>query len=764
MLRDGATYAFMPSLDGALSFSGRLIPADNLARITVTDNSLKVSWTWTIRGGRTGEDRWKILGIPPVVWYWLPPSGRRANVPYAVNDPWSALIANAPEFRQPVLLIALARDTTVQVRRDRQQFTKFYVQHPRIPFPSWKAAQQPGAFGGQMTEVLAPDPTSRHLGTTWCDLTPQVMVFRIQDSRAMPSFDNPQSIFAAMGAPYALLSGKGEPVPLESADIRRIEDRLAAELGYVWRSVLPPTLLIVPQPTSVVIQHREGHFQVLVAIKDPDKAAAYAYSARCQASVSLIIIHHDDNVTVTVQSGPHAVAKATFIYSRKLPHDKVPRQGAYLVLDPKTHRRHELPDKTGFLSVLQFMIEVPLSFVPIVGDLYEYGQLAYMAATGRDFWGNPVSTNEILVYGALAGLSVGATAFARMSSRSAQLAKSLANIEELTTDLRRIVDDVDAPSRQGAFLKRIKELPAPQQEKLVKMLDTAMRNPRAAEALAENIQHAVHEAKAAKKNVEELALDVKALLTEDMTSFANSMLRWEYDDYLVRWAPRMKETMAPLDWLLNTDRQWLVAYLRAHLGDDFRNVIKAAYGKLPSQATLAGPMLAHFDKVAKKGINNYGVMQRLVRKFPGFGYFFELDHIIEQRFIRQLREWTEAVPEYLAFQAFMVPKNAGVAAEMIRIDPASKAIRYVHDAKTDIMRTLIPHGSEKLFNVQQIADATLFALKSLDAHKYMIKIDVLEEDFRFLANALKQDMPVLRPWDQLTEDLFTAAKGWPQVK
>lgn len=640
----------------------------------------------------------------------------------------------------------------------RRRFTKFYVQRNQF---------RP-AVGSQMLEmpeVLAPDPTSLHPGTTWCDLTPQVTVFRIQDSRAMPSFDNPQSILAAMGDPYALVSGKGEPVPLKSADIRRIEDRLAAELGYVWRSVLPPALLIVPQPTSVVIQHREGHFQVVVAVKDPDEPAAYAYSARCAGSVSLIIIHHDDNVTVTVQSGPDAVARATFIYSRELPNDEVPRQGALLAFDPKTHHRHELPDKTGFLSVLQLMIEVPLSFVPIVGDLYEFGQLAYMAATGRDFWGNPVSTNEILVYGTLAALSVGATAYTRISSRAAQLAKGLASIEELTTDLSRIVDDVDAPIRQRAFLKRIKELPPPQQEKLLKMLDTAMRNPRAAEALAENLQQAVREAKAARKDVEELVLDVNALFTEDMGSFANSMLRWEYDDYLVRWARLTKETMAPLDWLLKTDRQWVVAYLRAHLGDDFRKVIKAAYGRLPSQATLTRMMLLHFDKVQRKlAINNYGVMQRLVRKFPGFGYFFELDHIIEQRFIRRLREWTEAVPEYLAFQTFLVPKNAGVAAEMVRIDPASKVIRYVHDAKTDIMRALIPHGSEHLFNVQQIADATLFALKSLDAHKYMIKIDVLEEDFRFLAKALKQDMPVLRPWDQLTEDLFTAAKGWPQVK
>lgn len=736
-----------------------MIPDDNLAHITITDTSLKVSWTWTIRPGQASAKRWKELGIPPVVWHWLPPSGGPARVTYP----------ESPAFRRPILLMALARDVTVRVRRDRPSFTAFRVERPRSPFSAVTTSPGPSCQCHPSHHQRTPTSDLRHQvldpDTVLCDLTPQVTVFRNQDPRAAPSFGDPQSILAAMGTPYVLVSGAETPVPVEADNLGRVADTMAVSLGYVWKRVLPPGLLIVPQPTGVVIQHWEGHFQVQVTIKDPDKPAAYAYSARCQGSVSLIVIQHDENVTVTVQPGPKAVARATFVYSRKVAHEDVPRQGASLDFDAKTHHRHELPDRTSVSSMVQMMIEVPLSFVPIIGDLYELGQLAFMTATGRDFWGNRVTSNEIIVYGTLAAVSVGATAYVRMGRSSARLSEELARIEALTADLRRIVDDVDGAARSGALLKRLKSLPEPQQEKLAKMLEAATANPRAASTLAKGVQDVLQEAKKASKQADDLLdLDVHALFTEDMASFANSMLRWEYDDYIAIVARRGNDPKAPLDWLLGTTRQWVHAYLKAHLGDDYRTIIKAAHGRLPGRVTLTTAMLGHYDTVAKMGINQYNEMQKKVRKVSGFGYLFELDHIIEQRFIRRLREWTEAVPEYLAFQAFLVPKNAGVAAEMIRIDPASHVIRYVHRAKTDIMRTLIPHGSEHLFNVQQIADATLFTLKSLDAHTYMRTIDVLKEDFRFLAGALGQEMPRLRQWDELTEALFTAANGWPQVK
>ncbi|RLP94650.1 hypothetical protein EAD89_03115 [Micromonospora sp. BL4] len=758
MLRDGATYASMPSLAGALAFSGRLLPADNLARITITDTSLKVSWTWTIRPGRASAKRWKELGIPPVVWHWLPAAGGPARVTYP----------ESPVFRRPVLLMALARDVTVQLRRDRPSFTAFRVARPRSPFSAVTTSPGPSCQCHPSHHQRRPMSDLRHdvldPDTLLCDLTPQVTVIRNQDPRVTPSFGDPQSILAVMGTPYVLVSGAEDPVPVEG-DLGRVADTMAVSLGYVWKRGLPPGLVIVPQPTGVVIQSWEGRFQVQVTIKDPDKPAAYAYSAGCHGSASRIIVQHDDNVTVAVRAGPKAVARATYVYSRKVAHEKVPRQGTDLDPDVRTLRRHELPDRTGFLSVLQLMIEVPLSFVPVVGDLYELGQLAFMMATGRDFWGTRVTSNEIILYGTLSAVSVGATAYVRLGRSSARLSEELARIEGLMADLRRVVDDVDTSARSGALLKRLQNLPAPRQEKLAKMLEAAAGNPRAVSAVAKGVQDVLQEAKKASKQADDLlALDVRALFTEDMASFANSMLRWEYDQYLTITTRRATVPKAPLDWLLATDRQWVHAYLTAHLGDDYRTVIKAAHGRLPNQVTLTPAMLGHYDNVARMGVNQYNELQNRVRDVSGFGYLFELDHIIEQRFLRRLREWTEAVPEYLAFQAFLVPKNAGVAAEMIRLDPSSHLIRYVHRAKTDIMRTLIPHGSEHLFTVQQVADATLFTLKSLDAHTYMRTIDVLEEDFRFLAEALGQKVPRLRPWDELTESLFTAANGWPQVK
>ncbi|PWF55664.1 hypothetical protein [Massilia glaciei] len=75
----------------------------------------------------------------------------------------------------------------------------------------------------------------------------------------------------------------------------------------------------------------------------------------------------------------------------------------------------------------------------------------------------------------------------------------------------------------------------------------------------------------------------------------------------------------------------------------------------------------------------------------------------------------------------------------------------------------IPFGAEHLFNVQQIADATLYTLQKLGARDYL-DFAVLATDFELLAKAMKQPMPTLKTAAELTGDLFTAAKGWPQVK
>jgi hypothetical protein len=87
----------------------------------------------------------------------------------------------------------------------------------------------------------------------------------------------------------------------------------------------------------------------------------------------------------------------------------------------------------------------------------------------------------------------------------------------------------------------------------------------------------------------------------------------------------------------------------------------------------------------------------------------------------------------------------------------------VHVVKTRMLSQRIPFGAEHLFNVQQIADATLYTLHKLGAGSYL-DIQFLKTDFELLAQAMKQKAPIFKTAAELTDDLFTAAKGWPQVK
>jgi hypothetical protein len=56
--------------------------------------------------------------------------------------------------------------------------------------------------------------------------------------------------------------------------------------------------------------------------------------------------------------------------------------------------------------VFQLAIEVGIGFIPVVGFLYEIGQLAYMLKHGEDFFGNEVMPTDVAVVGAFAAVGV----------------------------------------------------------------------------------------------------------------------------------------------------------------------------------------------------------------------------------------------------------------------------------------------------------------------------------------------------------------------
>ena len=60
------------------------------------------------------------------------------------------------------------------------------------------------------------------------------------------------------------------------------------------------------------------------------------------------------------------------------------------------------------------MLEAGVGSTPILGTLSDFAHLAYAAATGRSFWGEPMAEEELLVFGALTLLSLGLSSASRI--------------------------------------------------------------------------------------------------------------------------------------------------------------------------------------------------------------------------------------------------------------------------------------------------------------------------------------------------------------
>lgn len=756
-LKSGQRYTRMPSLDGAVSYSGRLNPAKGRASLTLTDPSSKGSVTWTFRAGSESAKRWLQLGVCPVVWQFTPPR----NLPF--------LNYGDRPCRATAVTIVVARDVDIEARKTGQ-FTSFMVERPTRGAPTMST--NPGAA---ISRALNP------LDVEWVHLAPTVKIIHVQNSALMPEFDRPDSIMGAIGSPYLLVSLAKEVQSLEAEDFDSSGDISKAarmELGLERLGGSVPGLAIVPQWNKVAIRSLMRDFTISITVKNHEKPAAFAHAELQSGAVTIVYVHANDNVNVTVDSGAAAAArKRIWVFVRSTPLDQVPAQGEALDRTLRLYKRVEI-EEALVPGEIKFLIELAISFVPVVGTLYDLGQLAYMVATGRDFWGDRASASDILLGGSLTLVSIAAPLLRRgMSVRPRNAA-----LTDLITGAGDIADLVPPGLVQSPTVEALRHLPDAEMAKVVRKIEDAIASGDGA-AAAKAMDGAVQQALRSVDEPTRQALTdrmVKDLFTPDLGSFRNTVLRVAYDFYKVS----RKGKLSPLAWLLDAKGMWVNQYMAQLFEAKWKNVVAESFGLGGKRVIpLTQEMLTKYDDIIRKGLDEYSVHQKAVGKVPGLGQHFELDHIIEQRFMRRFEEWTDALPEDAALMTFIVPKNAGVAAEIVRVDPSSSLIKYVHQAKTDVMRRLVPHGAEHLFSVQQIADATLYALKSLDAH-HAIPVKALKGDFAILtlAHAKNVDahlmaaekgffeaadelgMPTIRGWDDVTDELVSVAAGFPQVE
>jgi hypothetical protein len=766
-INTGATYDMMPPLDGAVLVEEYEDPAANKARLTLKDTNNNLVCSFEFTGGR-GKEEWSKRGVPPVVWHYVPPT----------------------RDRPPQVWIAVDRLTAISETPPKGEWCWFWMKKrpsdilPKFPsVSSWRGG---GGCGCHTGHHVAPTPkfsepviVSKYDEYDRVDLKPKVTIFRVQNPSLMPDPLDPTTIMSCIGEPHIILPGdNAEAIDKGAYDVSgELDFKKLTE--HKDRSEITTGILVLPQPQGVVFQALNNWFFLTIELKDKNRPGCFAYQVLTSGATKVFFIEHDGNIKIEVTTIDAPSTKPILVFARLHGNSgNVPAQGAKIQFVKDSFKQIDVPDtsKTSLVLATQLVVETLMGFVPVIGDLYQFGQLAFMCATGKDFWGHKVSSAEIVLYGALSLVGSGAPilmnrAAMRSSLKAIKGAESIAGAMQAPNGVAlatlREADEVILQVGGNRTAREISVIGQAQREKILEPVldavtaggDAVKAGEKAAELLKEGLAAAIK----ADKNVANAIDDIRAaaMLTGDGKNFQNQYLRFEYDKYLMKAGSERK---GPLEWLAQGSRNpWVDKYCKTLFGKDYKAAIRGSLERSGVPGTMTAKHIELYDKLIGKGVGNYGQMGREARKVAGFGQFFELDHIIEQRFLKRFKDYTDAYAKGQALGTFLVPKNAAVAAEMVKVAKDSHLITYVHVVKTRMLSQRIPFGAEHLFNVQQIADATLYTLQKLGARSYL-DIEFLKTDFELLAQAMKQEAPIFRTAAELTEDLFTAAKGWPQVK
>jgi hypothetical protein len=174
-------------------------------------------------------------------------------------------------------------------------------------------------------------------------------------------------------------------------------------------------------PAGVRITSTEGYYAIDIAFRDPKKYGAFWYSIPYvddpEPSELTLLVIHSPNVAVeavAAQNRRHYTDIHTFEASHT---SAVPWQGEELEpnLDTlKRYGKHRFirPDRggTALRETIADLVDAIISPIPIVGDVYDFGQFVLAATSGHDIFGRRVSRKEVLLMGAAVLLPVGLSA------------------------------------------------------------------------------------------------------------------------------------------------------------------------------------------------------------------------------------------------------------------------------------------------------------------------------------------------------------------
>ena len=375
---------------------------------------------WAGRSGWTGRDYrvavafrtrpWSHTGLQPFAWDYVPSFGNRAYPVVRVMALRDVEMSPTVEDLADDPTVASSELRLVHIDGSLGNADRTYIPGtgeagpsaplPRSPDPDASVWPMPSKTGNYAVFDGREDWRGPVAGRE----APMLQVIRPQLDAPFAHPDMRIDMFDLLRPPYAA------PVPSLSTSNRAKRENRAV---YVSQ-----------HRTGVLLQQVGGKYLVDIRICDPLLPAAFFYHVvdpeESERNDFRLLVIHNWNVEVTVKTASGQYDKVSVFAKRvgspwgaagRSGIDDVPWMGDEVTDADLAGNVPVRPDRSvgveGLSDIFVEIVDGVLGFVPLVSDIYDLGQFAWAAATGRDFWGREVDGTELLLLGAAAILPLG---------------------------------------------------------------------------------------------------------------------------------------------------------------------------------------------------------------------------------------------------------------------------------------------------------------------------------------------------------------------
>ncbi|ALI35429.1 hypothetical protein NMY3_01224 [Candidatus Nitrosocosmicus oleophilus] len=546
-------------------------------------------------------------------------------------------------------------------------------------------------------------------------------VFRPQDESLVPQPDEPIEPMRFLEEPYSL----GFLMSLPADD----------ELEAVVR--------VIPYPNGVEFVSTGGKYSLRLQIDRDDQPAAFAYEIirpgpflndwpepplpvgppREREHEFRIRIVYSPNVSIRAEAIP-ARKYEILVETRKVYRvDDVPPQGSSL--DDYTFTYFNIRDTPGSTPrrpVWITLFELGVGFIPYIGALYNIAQLVYSLSTGKDFWGYKVADLDFVMMGFAAVLPFALKATPAVRNLQKEIIQVIPR-DSSKRILAQILDDgitrIVKIRLQRELLEAVGQIDTKSATDLARKMALYAAGKITASQFIKEFDNLVSAAFIRQLDMRK----IERVMSADFKNFKNPILAEGFNEYVSR-----NRFADPVNWAIqqrNKNSRFLFE-LQTELGPNWKNILMRSRANDVRLRPVSQKELTHFDTYAVQ-IED---AKSLAKVNAGHGAYYEVDHILEQRFWRNDPRIVIAFDEKDLGLAILVPKGPGIAAKMPGLP-----ISYVHTTKTQMLNYLIPHGQEALYTAQEIFDAHMFVLKHLGLDESILRSSRLLGDFKLLAKA-----------------------------